>query len=111
MSQNIVYQITKKVEVIKGGKYGTSYIFLLINIENTKVKVRSSKLLISELQRKRSIRYSVHDILKRGVVRRNEIDQSVRFSFKKGEKIISLFTSSTLTSTSTSTSPPLQKNE
>ena len=38
LSQNIVYQITK-VEVIKSGEYGTSYILFLVNIENTKVKV------------------------------------------------------------------------
>ena len=101
----------KKVEVIKGGEYGTSYILFLVNIENTKVKVRSSKLLISELQRKEA--YDIPYMISLGQESYGETKPINLYDlvFKKGEKIISLFTSSTLTSTSTSTSPPSQKNE
>ena len=51
LSQNVIYRI-KEVEVIEGGKYGTSYILFLIDIDNTKVKVWGSKKLINKLERK-----------------------------------------------------------
>ena len=56
LSQNVIYRINE-VEVIEGGKYGTSYILFLVDIDNTKVKVWGSKKLISDLERKES-----HDI-------------------------------------------------
>ena len=112
LSQNIVYQITK-VEVIKGGEYGTSYILFLVNIENTKVKVWGSKLLISELQRKEAYDIPYMISLGQEPYGKTKMINLYDLVFEKGEKIISLFTSSTLTSTSTSTSTPLplQKNE
>ena len=110
LSQNIVYQITK-VEVIKGGEYGTSYILFLVNIENTKVKVWGSKILISELQRKEAYDIPYMISLGQEPYGKTKTINLYDLVFEKGEKIISLFTSSTLTSTSTSTSPPSQKNE
>ena len=113
LSQNIVYQITK-VEVIKGGEYGTSYILFLVNIENTKVKVWGSKLLISELQRKEAYDIPYMISLGQESYGKTKTINLYDLVFEKGEKIISLFTSSSLsssTSTSTSTSPPSQKNE
>ena len=92
LSQNTVYQITK-VEVIKGGEYGTSYILFLVNIENTKVKVWGSKLLISELQRKEA--YDIPYMISLGQELYGETKPINLYDlvFKKGEKIISLFTS------------------
>ena len=63
LSQNVIYRI-KEVEVIKGGKYGTSYILYLIDIDNTKVKVWASKKLINELERKES--YNIPYIISLG---------------------------------------------
>ena len=42
LSPNLIYQITE-VEVIEGGRYGTSYILFLADIDNNKVKVWASK--------------------------------------------------------------------
>ena len=92
LSQNVVYQITK-VEVIEGGEYGTSYILFLVNIENTKVKVWGSKILISELQRKKA--YNIPYMISLGQESYGETKPIDLYDlvFKKGEKIISLFTS------------------
>ena len=110
LPQDVIYRINE-VEVIEGGKYGTSYILFLVDINNSKVKVWASKKLISDLERKES--YDIPYIISLGQepYGKSKTINLYDLVFEKGEKIISLFTSSTLTSTSTSTSPPSQKNE
>ena len=118
LSQNVIYRINE-VEVIEGGKYGTSYILYLVDIDNTKVKVWGSKKLISDLERKES-----HDIpyiisLGQEPYGKSKTINLYDLVFEKGDKILSLFastSSSTSTSTSSSTqssssSPPSQRKK
>ena len=115
LSENVIYRINE-VEVIEGGKYGTSYILFLVDIDNTKVKVWASKKLISELERKES-----HDIpyiisLGQEPYGKSKTINLYDLVFEKGDKIISLFastssSSSTSTSTSTQSSPPSQRKK
>ena len=111
LPQNVIYRINE-VEVIEGGKYGTSYILFLVDIDNTKAKVWASKKLISELQRKQS-----HDIpyiisLGQEAYGKSKTINLYDLVFEKGDKILSLFAStSSSTSTSTSSSPPSQRKK
>ena len=115
LPQNVIYRINE-VEVIEGGKYGTSYILFLVDIDNTKVKVWASKKLISDLERKES-----HDIpyiisLGQEPYGKSKTINLYDLVFEKGEEIISLFassssSSSTSTSTSTQSSPPSQRKK
>ena len=113
LSQNVIYRINE-VEVIEGGKYGTSYILFLVDIDNSKVKVWASKKLISDLERKES-----HDIpyiisLGQEAYGKSKTINLYDLVFEKGDKIISLFAStspSTSTSTSTQSSPPSQRKK
>ena len=117
LTQNVIYRINK-VEVIEGGKYGTSYILFLVDIDNSKVKVWASKKLISDLERKES-----HDIpyiisLGQEPYGKSKTINLYDLVFEKGDKILSLFastSSTTSTSTSSSTqssaSPPSQRKK
>ena len=117
LPQNVIYRINE-VEVIEGGKYGTSYILFLVDIDNTKVKVWASKKLISDLERKES-----HDIpyiisLGQEPYGKSKTINLYDLVFEKGDKILSLFastSSTTSTSTSSSTqssaSPPSQRKK
>ena len=115
LPQNVIYRINE-VEVIEGGKYGTSYILFLVDIDNTKVKVWASKKLISDLERKES-----HDIpyiisLGQEPYGKSKTINLYHLVFEKGDKIISLFAStssstSTSTTTSTQSSPPSQRKK
>ena len=117
LSQNVIYRINE-VEVIEGGKYGTSYILYLVDIDNTKVKVWASKKLISDLERKES--YDIPYIISLGQepYGKSKTINLYDLVFEKGDKILSLFastSSSTSTSTSSSTqsfaSPPSQRKK
>ena len=92
LSQNLIYQITE-VEVVEGSRYGTSYILFLADIDNNKVKVWGSKKLISELRRKEA--YDIPYMISLGQESYGEMKPINLYDlvFKKGEKIISLFTS------------------
>ena len=117
LTQNVIYRINE-VEVIEGGKYGTSYILFLVDIDNSKVKVWASKKLISDLERKES-----HDIpyiisLGQEPYGKSKTINLYDLVFEKGDKILSLFastSSTTSTSTSSSTqssaSPPSQRKK
>ena len=113
--QNVIYRINK-VEVIEGGKYGTSYILFLVDIDNTKVKVWSSKKLVNELERKEA--YDIPYIVSLGQepYGKTKTINLYDLVFEKGDKILSLFPS-TSPSTSTSTSstqsspPPSQRKK
>ena len=117
LTQNVIYRINE-VEVIEGGKYGTSYILFLVDIDNSKVKVWASKKLISDLERKES-----HDIpyiisLGQEPYGKSKTINLYDLVFEKGDKILSLFastssTTSTFTSSSTqsSASPPSQRKK
>ena len=87
LSQNVIYRI-KEVEVIEGGKYGTSYILFLIDIDNTKVKVWASKKLISELERKES--YDIPYIVSLGQEPYGKLRQSI-FTIKSLKKETKLY--------------------
>ena len=112
--QNVIYRINT-VEVIEGGKYGTSYILFLVDIDNTKVKVWSSKKLVNELERKEA--YDIPYIVSLGQepYRKTKTINLYDLVFEKGDQVISLFastsSSSVSTSTSTSLSPPSQKKK
>ena len=115
LSQNVIYRI-KEVEVIEGGKYGTSYILFLIDIDNTKVKVWASKKLISELERKESHNIPYIISLGQEPYGKSKTINLYDLVFEKGDKIISLFAStssstSTSTTTSTQSSPPSQRKK
>ena len=114
--QNVIYRINK-VEVIEGGKYGTSYILFLVDIDNTKVKVWSSKKLVNELERKEA--YDIPYIVSLGQepYGKTKTINLYDLVFEKGDQVIPLFastsssSSSVSTSTSTSLSPPSQKKK
>ena len=112
--QNVIYRINK-VEVIEGGKYGTSYILFLVDIDNTKVKVWGSKKLVNELERKEA--YDIPYIVSLGQkpYGKTKTINLYDLVFEKGDQVISLFastsSSSVSTSTSTSLSPPSQKKK
>ena len=109
--QNVIYRINK-VEVIEGGKYGTSYILFLVDIDNTKVKVWGSKKLINELERKEA--YDIPYIVSLGQepYGKTKTINLYDLVFEKGDKIVSLFPSTSSTSTSsTQSSPPSQKKK
>ena len=103
LSQNLIYQTTE-VEVVEGGRYGTSYILFLADIDNNKVKVWGSKRLISELRRKEAkyIPYIIY--LGQEPYGNNKTINLYNLAFEKGEEHLSLFTSS-------SSSPPPQKKK
>ena len=116
LPQNVIYRINE-VEVIEGGKYGTSYILFLVDIDNTKVKVWGSKKLISDLERKES-----HDIpyiisLGQEAYGKSKTINLYDLVFEKGDKILSLFastspsTSTSTSSTQSSSSPPSQRKK
>ena len=115
LPQDVIYRINE-VEVIEGGKYGTSYILFLVDIDNTKVKVWASKKLISDLERKES-----HDIpyiisLGQEAYGKSKTINLYDLVFEKGDKILSLFAStssstSTSTSTQSSSSPTSQRKK
>ena len=113
--QNVIYRINK-VEVIEGGKYGTSYILFLVDIDNTKVKVWGSKKLVNELERKEA--YDIPYIVSLGQepYGKTKTINLYDLVFEKGDKILSLFAStssstSTSTSTQSSSSPPSQRKK
>ena len=114
--QNVIYRINK-VEVVESGKYGRSYILFLIDADNTKVKVWGSKKLVNELERKEA--YDIPYILSLGQKPYGKIKTINLYDlvFEKGDQVISLFASTSLspssvsTSTSTSLSPPSQKKK
>ena len=117
LTQNVIYRINK-VEVIEGGKYGTSYILFLVDIDNSKVKVWASKKLISDLEQKES--YDIPYIISLGQepYGKSKTINLYDLVFEKGDKILSLFastSSTTSTSTSSSTqssaSPPSQRKK
>ena len=116
LTQNVIYRINK-VEVIEGGKYGTSYILFLVDIDNSKVKVWASKKLISDLEQKES--YDIPYIISLGQepYGKSKTINLYDLVFEKGDKVISLFastsssSSSVSTSTSTSFSPPSQRKK
>ena len=113
--QNVIYRMNK-VEVIEGGKYGTSYILFLVDIDNTKVKVWGSKKLVNELERKEA--YDIPYIVSLGQepYGKTKTINLYNLVFEKRDKVISLFastssSSSSSTSTSTSSSPPSQRKK